>query len=97
MAKDHLDQETTLLLRPLFEPTFAHARWALMHHFASVCHWTKIHWIIIHISGSITPRVMEFSMVMIYLDNIWVDLEGHGHRSKVKVMKSKRCVLGDFA
>ncbi len=50
----------------------------------SVCHWTKIHWMIIHISGSIAPRVMEFDMGM-YLDDIWVDREGH--RSKVKVMR----------
>ena len=68
------------------ELTCAHARWALMHHFASVCHWTKIHWIIIHISGSIAPRVVEFDMGM-DLDAIWVDLQGQGHGSKVKVTR----------
>ncbi len=26
-----------------FEPTFASARWALMHRFSSVCDWTKNH------------------------------------------------------
>ena len=44
-------------------------RWALMHRFVSVCHWNKIHWIIIHISGSVAPRVMEFGLGM-YPDDI---------------------------
>ncbi len=26
----------------IFEPTCAHAQWALMHRLASVCDWTKI-------------------------------------------------------
>ncbi len=60
-------------LQKVFEPTCAHAWWALMHHFVSVCHWTKIHWIIIHISEGIAPSVMEFGMGM-YRDDIWVDL-----------------------
>ena len=66
-----------------------------MHHFASVCHWTKIHWIIIHISGSIAPRVMGFGMgfiLMISRSTLKVKVIGQRSRSR-----DKKCVLGDFA
>ena len=43
-------------------------------------------------SCSIGPRVMQFGME-VYLDNTKVDLEDQGHRSKVKVTRSKMYVF----
>ncbi len=60
-----------------------------MHCFLSVClsvTGPKFPSTKIHISGGIAPRVMKFGMGM-YLDDIWIDLEGRGHRSKVKVTR----------
>ncbi len=41
------------------ESTCAYARWARMHCFPSVCYFTKNHQTKIHISGSVTSRVMK--------------------------------------
>ncbi len=62
----------------------AYAWWA--HASPSACYWEKNHWTKTHISGSIAPRVMEFGTGM-YLNDIWVDLKGQCHRSKVKVTR----------
>ncbi len=59
----------------------------------SVCDWTEIHWTIIHISKSIASRVMKFGQGM-DVDDSKVDLEGQGHRSKVKVTRSKNVITG---
>ncbi len=40
----HLSDRVWCQYTPLFEHTCAYARWALIRHFASVCHWNKIHW-----------------------------------------------------
>ncbi len=40
--------QQTHIVHVLFEHTCAYARWAHMHHFLSVCDWTKIHGSIIH-------------------------------------------------
>ena len=70
-----------------FEPTCANAQRAHMHRFPpSVCssldqkYWEKI-----HISKSIAPRVMDFGHSM-NVDDL------KGHRSKVKVTRSKNAI-----
>ncbi len=55
-----------------------------MHRFLSVCDLTKIDLTKIRISTRVEARVMRFGMEM-HMDAIWVDLEGQGHRSEVKV------------
>ncbi len=42
---------------------------------------------------SIAPRVVKFGQGM-GGDDLYVDLEGRGHRSKVKVARSKNVILG---
>ncbi len=58
----------------------------------SVCDWTEIHWTIIHIAKSIAPRAMKFGQGMAR-DDPKVDFEGQGHRSKVKLTRSKIVIL----
>ncbi len=62
-----------------------------MRRFPSVCHLTKSHWTIIHISVSVVARVTKFGMEM-HLGGMWVDLEVQGHRSKIKVTRSKMII-----
>ncbi len=76
-----------------------------MHRFLSVCLSVclsvtgqklldinyKNYWTIIHISKSIAPRFMKFGQGM-DVDDAWVDLEGQGRRSKVKVTKLKNVI-----
>ena len=57
---------------------------------------TKIDWTIIHTSPSIVARVMKFGVGM-YVDALWVGLEGQGHGSKVKVTRSKNVIFWHFA
>ncbi len=71
-----------------FEPTCAYARWALMHHFLSVCDVTKI-----HIWGTAWHMALKFGQGM-GMDDLEVDPEGQGHRSKVKVIWSKNVISG---
>ena len=50
----------------IFEPTCAHARWALMHRFPSGTRYlTKIHWTIIHISPSIVASTSVASRLKV--------------------------------
>ena len=51
-----------------------------MNRFLSVCE--KNDWILIHISETIQPRVTKFGQGMDF-DDLIVDLEGQGDRSKV--------------
>ncbi len=78
----------------IFEPTCAHARWALMHRFLSVkeIHLIEIHQTLIHILGNTAPRVMKCGRC-INVDELEFDLEGQGHRSKVKVTRSKNYTM----
>ena len=48
-------------------------------------------WTIIHISGTIAPRVIKFGRNM-DIDDSKVDFKGQGHRSKVKVTMSKNAI-----
>ncbi len=64
-----------------------------MHHFLSVCE--KNDWILIHISETILPRVTRFGQGMDVNDLI-VDREGQGDRSKVKVTRLKKTSFGCF-
>ena len=68
-----------------------------MHRFLYGCDWPKSQTgpkvLVIHISKSIAPRVTIFDQSMDG-DDSKVDLEGQGHRSKVKVTKSKNIILG---
>ncbi len=57
-----------------------------MHRFASVCNWTKIHWTIIHISKSITSRVMKIGQGM-DVDHPKVDLKGQGSPGQRKLFQ----------
>ena len=63
-----------------------------MHHFLyvclSVCDVTKI-----HIPGTALHKVPKFGQSM-DMDDLEVDLEGQGHRSKVKVTRLKNMSLG---
>ncbi len=59
----------------------------------SGCDWTEIHLTIIHIAKSIAPRAMKFGQGMAR-DDPKVDLDGQGHRSKVKVTRSEIVILG---
>ena len=59
----------------------------------SVCDWTEIHCTIIPITKSIAPRAIKFGQDMASYDPK-VDLEGQGHRSKVKVTGSEIMILG---
>ena len=68
------------------EPTYAYAQWALKRRFLSVCHLTKSHWTIIHISVSIVARVMKFGMEM-HLGAMQFDLEVQGQRSRLPGQK----------
>ena len=76
----------------IFEPTCAYARWALMRCFLYVClsgcDLTKIHLTKIQISATVKPRVIKFGQ-NIDMDDPRIDLAGQGHRSKVKVARSK--------
>ena len=47
----------------------------------------------INISRSIAPRVMEFGHSMKVVDPKF-DIKGQGHRSKVKVIRSKTGITG---
>ena len=53
----------------------------------------KKYWTIIHNLKSIAPRVTKFGQDM-GVGDPEVDLEGQGHRSKVKVTRSKNVILG---
>ncbi len=61
---------------PLFEPTCAHARWALMH------------WTILHISESIASRVIKFGQIQWSCESrlkvTWVKVNGHMGQSQPK-------------
>ena len=58
-----------------------------------VCLWLDQNYrTIINISKSIAPRVLKFGQGM-GVGDPEVDLEGQGHRSKVKVTRSKKCFL----
>ena len=57
----------------------------------SVCE--KNAWKLIHISETVRPRVTKFGKGM-DVDDPKDDLEGQGHRSKVKVTKSKNITSG---
>ena len=60
----------------------------------SVCLWLdKKYWTIIHNSKSIAPMVTKFGQDMGVGDPM-VDLEGQGHRSKVKVTGKKKRHFG---
>ena len=79
----------------IFEPTCAYAQWALVHRFMSETRYlTKIHWTIIHISPSMVARVMKFGTGM-YVNALWVDLEGQGQRSRSRGQKN--VIFGHFA
>ena len=58
----------------------------------SVCDWTEIHWTIIHISKTVAVRGMKFGQDM-HVDDPKDDLEGQGHRSKVRVTRSKNVIF----
>ena len=68
-----------------------------MHRFLYGCDWTKSQTgpkvTFIHISKSIARRIMKFGHIM-DVDEPKVDLEGQGHRSKVKVTRSKNVISG---
>ncbi len=53
----------------------------------------KNSWTIIHISRTTAPRVMKFGQNM-EVGDPKVDLEGQGHRSKIRVIRSKNVILG---
>ena len=53
---------------------------------------TKIDWMKIHISTSIIATVTKVGIEM-NLDATYVDLEGQGHRSEVKVICVKNVIL----
>ncbi len=53
----------------------------------------KNSWTVIHISKTTAPRVMKFGQ-KIDMDDPKVDLEGQGHRLKVKVTRSKTVFPG---
>ncbi len=67
-----------------------------MHRFASVCpsvcDWTEIHWTIIHISKTVAVRGMKFGQNM-HVSNPKDDLDGQGHRSKVRFTRSKNVIF----
>ncbi len=63
----------------------------------SVCDWIEIHQTIEHILKTIADMVMKFGQYM-HMDDPNVDLEGQGHRPKVRVpgKKSDFQVLFDY-
>ena len=59
----------------------------------SGCDLTKIHLTKIQISATVKPRVIKFGQ-NIDMDDPRIDLAGQGHRSKVKVARSKNIIPG---
>ena len=87
-----------MVVKRLLSPPVHTAQWAHMHRFLSVCLSVRLwlyknSWTIIHISKSSAPRVMKFGQIMDVHD-AKVDLEGQGHRSKIKVTRSKNVISG---
>ncbi len=64
MSKDSKNRNSD---EKVFEPTCAYARWAHMHHFASVCDWTKSHLSKSHISGTVRLTVTKFGQSNNYM------------------------------
>ncbi len=58
----------------------------------SVCDWTEIHLTIIHISKTVAVRGMKFDQNM-HVGDPKDDLEGQGHRSTVRVTRSKNAIF----
>ncbi len=92
-AEMHTESRSLPEARNLMDPC-AYARWAHMRRFQSVIDQNSLdqnHQTKIHVSGSLAHRVMNFGMGM-YLEHIWVNLEGQGQRSMSHV--KKMCFYG---